>query len=52
MEEALKFGKERGYKRIVTLSPLTPMATHYHIRNGAKLLGHNPTTQNFEYRIQ
>ena len=35
-----------GYKRIVTLSPLTPMATHYHIRNGAKLLGHNPTTQN------
>ena len=52
MEEALKFGKEMGYKRIVTLSPLTPMATHYHIRNGAKLLGHNPTTQNFEYRIQ
>ena len=49
MEEALKFGKEMGYKRIVTLSPLTPMATHYHIRNGAKLLGHNPTTQNFEY---
>ena len=48
-EEALKFGKEMGYKRIVTLSPLTPMATHYHIRNGAKLLGHNPTTQNFEY---
>ena len=31
MEEALKFGKEMGYKRIVTLSPLTPMATHYHI---------------------
>ena len=49
MEEALKFGKEMGYKRIVTLSPLTPMATHYHIRNGAKLLGHNPSTQNFEY---
>ena len=52
MEEALKFGKEMGYKRIVTLSPLTPMATHYHIGNGAKLLGHNPTTQNFEYKIQ
>ena len=51
MEEALKFGKEMGYKRIVTLSPLTPMATHYHIRNGAKLLGHNPTTQNFEYTL-
>ena len=51
MEEALKFGKEMGYKRIVTLSPLTPMATHYHIRNGAKLLGHNPTTQNFKYSL-
>ena len=35
----------------VPLSPLTPMATHYHIRNGAKLLGHNPTTQNFEYKL-
>ena len=51
MEEALKFAKSKGYKRIVTLSPLTPMATHYHIRNGAKLLGHNPTTQNFEYKL-
>ena len=51
MEEALKFAKTKGFKRIVTLSPLTPMATHYHIRNGAKLLGHNPTTQNFEYKV-
>ena len=51
MEEALQFAKTNGYKRIVTLSPLTPMATHYHIRNGAKLLGHNPTTQNFEYTL-
>ena len=37
--------------RIVTLSPLTPMATHYHIRNGAKLINLNPTTQNFEYKL-
>ena len=51
MEEALRFAKTRGFKRIVTLSPLTPMATHYHIRNGAKLLGLNPTTQNFEYSL-
>ena len=51
MEEALSFAKSNGYKRIVTLSPLTPMATHYHIRNGAKLLGLNPTTQNFEYSL-
>jgi hypothetical protein len=25
-------------KRIVTLSPLTPIATHFHISNGAKLI--------------
>ena len=51
MEEALRFGKSKGFKRIVTLSPFSPMATHYHIRNGGKLLGHNPTTQNFEYKL-
>ena len=51
MQEALKFAKGQRFKRLVTLSPLTPMATHYHIRNGAKLLAHNPTTQNFEYNI-
>ena len=38
-------------KRVVTLSPLTPMATHFHIRNGAKLVQHNPDTQNFEYTL-
>lgn len=51
MDEALKYAKLNGFKRIVTLSPLTPMATHYHIRNGAKLIGLNPTTQNFEYQL-
>src|SRR6056300_1274268 len=50
MEEAKKFLKSKA-DRIVTLSPLTPMATHYHIRNGAKLINLNPTTQNFEYKL-
>ena len=38
-------------EKVVTLSPLTPMATHFHIRNGAKLIQHNPDTQNFEYKL-
>lgn len=37
--------------RLVTLSPLTPMATHFHIRNGAKQIHINEETQNFEYGI-
>lgn len=36
---------------LVTLSPLTPMATHFHIRNGATLKDINTTTQNFEYKL-
>ena len=38
-------------KRLVTLSPLTPMATHFHISNGAKQIAINDTTQNFEYKL-
>ena len=38
-------------RQLITLSPLTPVATHYHIRNGAKLISINPTTQNFEYKL-
>ena len=38
-------------KRLVTLSPLTPMATHFHISNGAKLISINSETQNFEYQL-
>ena len=38
-------------KRLVTLSPLTPMATHFHINNGAKQISINDTTQNFEYKL-
>ena len=52
MKELLKYIKEQNnIDRIMTLSPLTPMATHYHIRNGAKLIKINPTTQNFEYKV-
>lgn len=38
-------------KRFVTLSPLTPMATNFHMRNGARCIGINLTSQNFEYKI-
>ena len=38
-------------KSLVTLSPLTPMATHFHIRNGAKQIAINTTTQNFKYPL-
>ena len=47
----LEFVKEKPYiKRLITLSPLTPMATHFHMKNGAKLISINSTTQNFEYQ--
>ena len=47
-----KYIKEKNHlDSVMTLSPLTPMATHYHIRNGAKLIKINPTSQNFEYKI-
>lgn len=39
-------------ERLITLSPLTPVATHFHISNGAKLLQHNHNTQNFEYTLK
>jgi len=52
MKELLKYMKEQNnIDSIMTLSPLTPIATHYHIRNGAKLIKINPTTQNFEYKV-
>jgi hypothetical protein len=38
--------------RLVTLSPLTEMATKFHLKNGAKQVGKNLTTQNFEYDIE
>ena len=42
--------KSNHLNRLVTLSPLTEMATKFHLRNGAKLLHINETTQNFEYK--
>ena len=52
MKELLKYIKVKNHlDSVMTLSPLTPMATHYHIRNGAKLIKINPTTQNFEYKV-
>ena len=52
INKLLEFVKEirTETKRLVTLSPLTPMATHFHINNGAKLISINSETQNFEYR--
>jgi len=46
-----EWSKENKFSRLVTLSPLTPMATHFHIRNGAKQVHINDVTQNFEYKI-
>jgi len=46
-----EWAKENKVDRLVTLSPLTPMATHFHIRNGAKQVHINDETQNFEYKI-
>jgi hypothetical protein len=42
---------DKDFKRLVTLSPLTPMATHFHIKNGAKQVHINDETQNFEYKL-
>ena len=42
---------KHNFKRLVTLSPLTPMATHFHVKNGAKQVHINEETQNFEYKL-
>ena len=46
-----KIKKSNHLNRLVTLSPLTEMATKFHSRNGAELIQINETTQNFEYQI-
>lgn len=43
--------KHNDISRLVTLSPLTPMATHFHIKNGAKQVHINEESQNFEYSL-
>ena len=45
------WAKKNAIERLVTLSPLTPMATHFHIKNGAKQVHINEETQNFEYSL-
>ena len=52
VKEVYKMIKKSNHlNRLVTLSPLTDMATKFHNKNGAKLLQVNETTQNFEYEI-
>ena len=52
VKEVFKKIKQSNHlNRLVTLSPLTDMATKFHSGNGAKLLQVNETTQNFEYEI-
>ena len=46
-----KIKKSNHLNRLVTLSPLTEMATNFHERDGAKLIQINETTQNFEYKV-
>ena len=51
VKEVFKMIKKSNHlNRLITLSPLTEMATKFHFKNGAKLLRINETTQNFEYK--
>ena len=51
VKEVYKMIKKSNHlNRLVTLSPLTDMATKFHLRNGAKLVRVNEDTQNFEYK--
>ena len=50
VKEVFKMIKKSNHlNRLVTLSPLTEMATKFHLRNKAKLISVNEDTQNFEY---
>ena len=52
VKEVFKMIKKSNHlNRLVTLSPLTDMARSFHLRNGAKEIQVNETTQNFEYKI-
>ena len=46
-----KIKKSNHLNRLVTLSPLTEMATKFHNRNGANLIQINQNSQNFEYKV-
>ena len=47
-----KIKKSNHLNRLITLSPLTEMATKFHKNNGAKLIQINENTQNFEYKVE
>ena len=53
IKELLKMlsSSEPGIKRVVTLSPKTEMARRFHLRNGAREVGVNVVTANFEYDL-
>ena len=51
IKKLAEWADKMNFARLVTLSPLTPMATHFHIRNGAKQIHINEETQNFEYKL-
>jgi len=46
-----KIKKSNHLNRLVTLSPLTEMATSFHTRNVSKLVQKNENSLNFEYKI-
>jgi hypothetical protein len=53
VNEVYKMIKDSSHlNRLVTLSPLTEMARKFHLKNGAKEVQVNLTTQNFEYDIE
>ncbi|MDC1245976.1 hypothetical protein N8Z56_03415 [Pelagibacteraceae bacterium] len=52
VKEVFKMIKRSNHlNRLVTLSPLTEMASNFHLNNGAIQLRVNEGTQNFEYKI-
>jgi hypothetical protein len=53
VNEVYKMMKQSNHlNRLITLSPLTDMARKFHLKNGAKEVQVNLTTQNFEYDIE
>ena len=52
VKEVFKMIKKSNHlNRLITLSPLTKMASNFHLNNGAIELRVNQETQNFEYKI-
>jgi len=52
VDEVFKMIKKSNYlNRLITLSPLTQMAERFHLKNGARLIQKNETSQNFEYTV-